>query len=708
MYKLRLQILVTFFAMIGAIALLRLVFLQVERSAQAREEIRQMQVLAPQPLPTLRGRLFDRHGRALAKDAPAFYLHLSYQLTRLLDDRFREGRIARMVNDKVTPEEALLKFEETYAAGYDRLNQILEFAGRLEGNRRRELLEQANALNNRIWERGRYIFWWRSHPRASMQEYRAQSDSVTAKDVVSIDLAEMHDQYPLLELDNEELVRAQIELASLSGLEIRPESKRVYPYGAAACQLIGWAGPVQDFEKELFSQDEYLRYLDGELIGKAGLERVCEPLLRGRRGEVQYDKDGNELSRTKPRYGRDIRLTLDIELQKQIEAFLSDPETNPSASLGVAAVVMDSATGDVLAAVSTPVFDLNAVRRDYNELFRDPNHPLIHKALQRNYPPGSTVKPLILVAGLEEKKIGPYEVISCPGHPPAGSWPRCLIQWKLGSSHDARWAGEGGNFARNAIRGSCNIYFSRLADRLDERKLQEWLYKFGYGREVLPGPAIPGELFNSDEDYSWTRLPQSPGSIIFGLQKQGYSSFAEVPELKERSEKRYWGIGQGNLRVTVLHVANALCAISRGGVYKPPRLIIDEDDPNNEKGQRRMGISSQTLNVVRDGMLAAVNERGGTGYGTFHPEGRKDPLLDELKVHGKTGSTTNPEVAWFECFAEDRAGRCIVIAVVVPGGEAGSTDAAPLGKGILHLCNEAGYVGVRPQAPQEPTSLPGR
>ncbi len=706
MYKLRLQILVLLFVLTAGTAIVRLLHLQVSQSDQARRQIHDDQILPPRPLPTLRGKILDRCGRALAKDAPAFYLHVSYRLTRLLDDRYREGAILRRTGDRVTVEKAAETFDGYHEKNYEMLSRILEFARSLRPNRQPELMAEIATLNNRLWDRASYIYWRRSHPRSSMDDYRAEKGSIYPEDVVAIDLAEMHERYPLIELSGEELVRAQIELAGMEGVEIRPEGKRIYPYDTAACQLLGWAGPVQDFEKERFSHDAYLRYLDGELIGKAGIERICEPILRGRRGEVQYDKDGNQLSRTEPQYGRDVRLTLDIELQRQIEELLGDPAQNPNAAQGVGAVVMDSATGDILAAVSTPVFDLNRVRRDYTKLINDPNQPFLHKALQCNYPPGSTVKPLILVAGLEEQKVGPHEIVPCPPHPPAGSWPRCLIQWKLGSSHDWRWANEGGNTARNAIRGSCNIYFSRLADRLDERKLQEWLYRFGYGREILPGPRFSDAEGAAADD--WGTIPQSPGSIIFGVQKQGYRSFDEVPELKERSEKRFWGIGQGNLRVTVLQVANALCTLTRGGIYKPPRLIIEEDDPNNERSRRPLGISSQTLNVVRDGMFAAVNEAGGTGYNTFHDlRGRPDPLLKELRVHGKTGSTTNPDVAWFECFAEDRAGRCIVIAVAVPGGEAGSVDAAPLGKKILQICNEMGHIGTRPSAAPMTTSAPG-
>ena len=199
----------------------------------------------------------------------------------------------------------------------------------------------------------------------------------------------------------------------MEGLSIRPEPKRSYPFGTAACQLLGWVGPGQEQELALFKDDEYLRYLEGEVLGKEGIEKAFEPVLRGRRGAVVYDKDGTELSRIEPQYGSDVSLTLDIELQQQIEALLLDPARNPNATSPCAAVVLDGATNDILAAVSTPLFDLNTVRRRYSQLINEPNSPMIHRALARDYPPGSTAKPLILMIGLEEGKIRPDEIIHC-------------------------------------------------------------------------------------------------------------------------------------------------------------------------------------------------------------------------------------------------------------------------------------------------------
>lgn len=695
MYKHRLKILIALFLVIALICLARLIMLQIFQCRQVRRDIADAGILAPQPLPTLRGNLIDRQGTVLARDVPAFYIHVSYQLTRLHDERFWEGMIQREAGARTNPQAVRAALEERYQDDLNRLRRVIRFGTQIQAENADTIQQAIRRLNDRLWEMARYVYWRRTQPTGSLQQYRREKDSIKPVDVVRIRLWEMLQTYPICEIPPNKLIDAQAELSDLKGVEIRTKGIRDYPFGSTACQILGWVGPVQEDEKNSFSHDEYLRYLEGELIGKAGIERMCEPILRGRRGEVIYDRDGNLLQRKDPLYGRDIQLTLDIRLQQQIESYLQNPDLPPDVSRvirkGVAAVVMDAASGDLLALVSTPVYDLNTIRREVADLIRDPNTPMRHKALEVNYPPGSTIKPVVMLIGLEEHKTTPNEVISCPAHPPPRGWPSCLAQSRFGNCHDWRWADEGGNIARNAIRGSCNIYFSRLADRLDSDVLQQWLFRLGYGREVLP----PVEFQDPRTGWkipSWGTLPQAHGSILFGIQPEPYTRIDQIEPIPadRQYEKRYWGIGQGNLRVTVLQVANALAAIVRGGIYKPARLIYQDDDPFNQRHQSNLSVSRRTLDVIREGMKAAVDEPGGTAYETF----RRFPLRDTLDIYGKTGSTEKPETAWFECFAEDAADRCIVIVVAVPDGLSGSGYAAPIGREILRMCHEAGYIGT--------------
>ncbi|HPP56171.1 MAG TPA: penicillin-binding transpeptidase domain-containing protein [Anaerohalosphaeraceae bacterium] len=681
------------------ICLIRLGSLQIVHCQEYRQAIADKQILEPQPLPTIRGNILDRKGVVLAKDVPVFYAYVNYRLCRLLDERFWEAQMQRQgLEEGRSPQRLRYDLQARYAEDFSRLNRILAFAERI-GAPRTEVIQSIERINNRIWEMGCYVQWRRINPNGSIEEYRRQKEELRPADVLGVRLVEMQQTYPVFEIPADHLVEAQAELSGMKDVEIRTHGQRFYPRRTTACQIIGWVGLVQEEEKDLFSQDEYLRYLEGELIGKAGIERMCEPILRGRRGEVIYDKDGHLLQRKEPQYGRTVQLTLDADLQERIEKYLQHPDLPPEVAAVVSrrasAVVLEAATGDILALVSTPQYDLNKARQMAGQLLSDPNTPLRHKALEVNYPPGSTIKPLILLIGLEEKKITPNEVISCPAHSPPQGWPSCLAQTRFSRmGHDWRWADEGGNIARNALRGSCNIYFSRLADRIDSGALQRWFFELGFGRRVL-SPVEYVDPKTGEQVVSWGTLPQAHGSIEYGVQQTPYTSPEQIRPIpsNRQSEKRFWGIGQGNLRVTVLQAANALAALVRGGIYKPPRLIYLDDDPFNQKQQKILSVSPKTLSVVREGMRAAVYEDGGTAYSTF----LDCPLRKELKIYGKTGSTESPDMAWFECFAEDSADRSVVIVVAVPGGLSGSGYAAPVGRQILQFCYEAGYIGVKPK-----------
>ena len=700
MYHYRLKILIMLCVGGLVIAVGRLLTLQTFQANKARQELADMRVLAPQQRPTVRGKILDRYNNPLALDKPVFFLHINYKLTRYRDPRWREARILRALTEEKTRAEVEREFyEEKWKQPIEDLEQSIDLAWQLADVSRDEIEENIKKINNQIWELSRYIWWNRRNREKNWSQYLSERESISILDIVTVDLPEMVQTYPLVELKTpQDLQRAQVELLHLKQLRIKSEAKRRYPYGNAASQLIGWVAPWQVSETEIFKDDEYMHYQPGEVVGKFGLEKVYEPVLRGRRGAVRYDIEGNLLERIEPQYGRDIRLTIDIDLQQKIERLLAD-NTMPHGNKFCAAVVLEVANNDILAMASMPVFDLNTIRKEenYNRIFNpnDPNKLWEHKALERNYPPGSTAKPLILTAGLEERKITAGEVIGCGYEPPPSSWPKCISQWKFNNPHDNKWANNG----RNAIRGSCNIYFSRLADRLDARDLQHWLFKFGYGRDVLPAPMPEGI---SENEAAGRSIHQAAGNIIYGVQTGAYTDFSEMPPIppSKMSEKRYWGIGQGNLRVTVLQVANALSAIARGGIYKQPRLIDAAGDSLNKPAERSLGISQQSLDTVRDGMWAVVNESGGTANTVFS----KSPLRTQrdMKIYGKTGSTQNPSVAWFECFAEERSGRAIAIVVLVERGLSGSGEAAPLGGKILDLCNRAGYIGKKPIEPPSP------
>ncbi len=715
MYDKRIKIFVIISALLLLLCLLRLTQMQLLPTSLVQSDIEELKRQRGQSrqLKTVRGKILDRTGKkVLATDEPHFQICINYKITCFMDDRVGQGRLLSAADKEDA--DAVAKVQKELDVGLADLKQIIDKCAQFKGVEPSEIKTEIQKINDFIWNQRTFQAWRRKFPDSevfeqynstiSIPDYEAIADfekkepdpTERLRLVNKIDIAEMHRPWPLLYLKtDDDIFAAQLEFLNVDGIQILPEARRSYPYGTVAAHTIGWVGPVTQSEedKELFADDRLSGYLSGELSGREdGVEYVCETILRGRRGELFRDIDG-QLSRTKSRFGKDVTLTLDIELQQRIENYLTTYKHDPNCGPGMSAVVIDVGTGDILALVSMPLFDLNRARYDYGDLAKDPNKPLINRAINKWYPPGSSVKPLILIAGLESGKITPEEIIKCTAQKAPKGWPSCWIYNRYRIGHDSKWDN---NNARNAIRGSCNIYFSQLADRIDPLVLQQWLFKFGYGRNILFPPLSIAETELS------RNLRQLSGVISNTIPRGPISSFEQVPPLSE-SERRWFGIGQGNLRVTPLQVANAMAAIARGGIYKPPRLFMlsviaseaKQSQINMEKERISsidLNISPQTLAVIYDGMSAVVSETGGTAYSIFAPV-LTSLAEQDIKVYGKTGSTQAPENAWFGGFATDSQNQSIAIAVVVEGGQHGSSDAAPLARDIIQFCFDYGYIG---------------
>jgi penicillin-binding protein 2 len=711
MYRRRLYSFVFICGLAVSLCLVRLGHLQLVEGEGYRKSIEEARILETVQLPTIRGRILDRDGNILAVDTASFNLYIHYSLTRLLDDRFRRCSIISGTDADTTAEKAELALVKDLQEDYASLDKVLDVCDDLQNGGREQLEARIQKINDYVWNMRELFAWrWNSEDSETKVKYKANRSSVDPNEIradferqypdekercrllLNTRLKEMTSKckYKLVELmPGEEVFRAQNELAGIAGIEIDAEAKRKYPEGSAACQIIGWVGSVSKSDLAYSDPNDVLsKYLPEEVSGQSGVEKVCEFILRGRRGKVKFNDTGERVEHEETQFGEDVRLSLDIKLQHKIESFLSDPNENAYAYSGIGAVVIDVASGDVLSLVSIPVFDLNTIRQNYNELIKAANKPFVHKAMFEHYPPGSTVKPIVLTAALEEGKLRSGETISCPSQAAPESWPDCLRFREYRMGHDQKWA----NTARNAIKGSCNVFFSHLANRLKPEDFQEWFFKFGYGRKILPGPF--GTRYSTDDMQKGMDrfLPESRGQLSYTGPAGTVESVEDLGKLHKGDLKQF-GIGQGRFTATVLQVANAAAVLARGGVYRDPRLFLNDSDASTS-GQVNLGISSSTLNLVRDAMYAAVNEVGGTGYSAFEGSSLR---TQGVKVFGKTGSTTGKrKQAWFMCFAEDTTGRAISFAIVVEGGEGGSTDAAPLARRILEFCNEAGYIGKRP------------
>lgn len=695
MYGRRLKILLALSGLVAAVCIIRLAQMQLLSQSQYRARIADFQQTSVKKLPTTRGRIMDRAGHVLASDELSFDLCMTYRLTSCIDER-TVGRDSK----------ALAEAQEMRS----HFDTALDKCARIFSADPAAIVEKVRERNEKIWSMRLFQAWRDACPDSELLsgrnpesipfdqamadfEKRVPDENRRADLARRISLAEMRENWPFLPLKTaDDLLAAQLEFMDTPGIDVSPRISRTYPYKASAAQVIGWVGPASERYQLPLDDDEFRSYTPGELCGRSGVEYACESLLRGRRGQRVYDFDRNIVKEVDRAPGIDVMLTLDIELQKNIEQLIADPSRNPNSHNPMAVVILDVSQNEVLALVSQPSYDLSAIRQEYAKVREQAGTPLLSRTLEGLYPPGSVIKPLILISGLESGAISRQEVISCTSHAAPSGWPNCWVWRQLHTGHDTMWS----NFSVNAIRGSCNIYFSHLANRLDAGVLQKWLVKFGYGRRALARQDMVPEQPGSQSTVKMPPrfLPEQPGVVYTGEPTTGRET-APLPPISD-SEKKMFGIGQGSLRVTPMEVAAAMAAISRHGVYKTPRLFIARGMAAADSGED-LGISPETMDTVRDGMYAVVNSEGGTANKAFRSGFRSQGV----NVFGKTGSTEAPEHAWFGGFVEDSSGRSLAIAILIEGGKSGGTDASPIAREIVGMCINAGYVGQGRPGPSE-------
>ena len=274
-----------------------------------------------------------------------------------------------------------------------------------------------------------------------------------------------------LRLDEEDMARFSLHRFDFPGVDIRTRLSRHYPQGATAVHALGYVGTISEADLERIDREEYA---GTSTIGKTGVEHAFEDALRGRNGsrEIMVNAQGRSVERLGPlqaalrntpgKPGTDLFLTLDIEVQRVAEQMVQGRRA--------AVVALDPRNGDVIALVSTPGFDPNGfarglTRTEFAALNEDPDRPLFNRALRGTYPPGSTIKPVVALAGLEYGVTTPTEPVACQG---AFSLP--------GSSHrfrDWKRGGHGRVSMVQAVAQSCDVYFYDLARDLGVQRLHE-------------------------------------------------------------------------------------------------------------------------------------------------------------------------------------------------------------------------------------------
>ncbi len=451
-----------------------------------------------------------------------------------------------------------------------------------------------------------------------------------------------YEAVPLCRNASREVV-AQLEEYSpyLSGVTVLADAVRYYPHGKLAAHVLGYVRAISEQELARPENNDY-RPLD--LIGKSGVERVAETALRGVNGghQVEVDARGRRvrtLGLMAPRPGRNIRLTLDFNLQRTAEEAL--------AGRSGAAVALDPRTGEILALASSPSYDPNAFvgslsAADWRQL-SGPGHPQQNRATTSRFPPGSLFKIVTAAAALEAGEVHPDEWFKCTGVFRLGSWRmRC---WERAGHGDITFTQ---GFAR-----SCNVMFAALGRRVGPEKLAEMARRFGLGR--ASGLELPDESAGLVPDPRWKR--------------------------ERRHQPWYQGdtcqmaVGQADCLVTPLQMAQMVAAIANGGRLMLPHVILDvegEPGPREPVQTGSVGLKASTLEAIRDGMIGVVSP-GGTAARI---------ASDRYRIAGKTGTaqaTGGAPHAWFAGFAPADDPR-IALAVVVEHGGNGSTAAAPIAR----------------------------
>jgi penicillin-binding protein 2 len=487
------------------------------------------------------------------------------------------------------------------------------------------------------------------------------------------------DSVPIrLRLSEEDMARFALHRHRFPGVDIRTRLARHYPQGETAVHAVGYVGTLSESDLQRVDREEYAGV---STIGKIGVEGTFEDALRGRNGsrQIMVNAQGRSVDRETvldeplrtiaANPGADLYLTLDLEVQRVAEQAVQGQRA--------AIIALDPRNGEVIALVSRPGFDPNSfarglTRAEFAALNEDPDRPLFNRALRGTYPPGSTIKPVVALAGLEHGLVTPTTTRACPG------W------YSLpGSSHrfrDWKRSGHGSVALIEAVAQSCDIYFYALAAQLGVERLHEFLGRFGLGGPtgldvggeksgLLPSPAWKRSAFKRAAQQVWF-----PGETVI------------------------FGIGQGYMTSTPMQLAQMTSVLAMRGASHRPRLVRALRDPVTRVETPVPPAPLPTVrlrdpadwDVAVQGMVAVM--QGGTAS--------RAAAGAEYSIAGKTGTAQVFSIAqnarydesaiserlrdhaWFIAFAPVEAPR-IAVVVLVENGRSGSGTAAPIARSVM-------------------------
>jgi penicillin-binding protein 2 len=477
-------------------------------------------------------------------------------------------------------------------------------------------------------------------------------------------------------VEPEEAARFAVDRWRYPGIELVPYLNRRYPYGALFAHVIGYVGRVdEDDQKRLGEADGALTH-----IGKTGLERYYDDILRGKVGyeQVETNVEGRALGtvgRVPATPGVDLRLSIDLDLQEAAVAAFGEFDGS--------AVAVDPRTGEILAMVSLPAYDPNLFvngisHADYEALTSNPSRPLFNRNVLGGGPPGSTVKPFIGLAGLDSGLRTPEDRVLSTGE--------FHIPGQRRGYRDAHAGGSGWTDLRKSIAQSVNTYYYKLALDMGIKRFDEWMRRYGFGQPT--GIDLVGENTGIVPSPEWKRAhsrePWYVGETVIA------------------------GIGQGYWKATILQLARATAALADDGMLRRLHLARDRRDgyrapwqPMPEPPPMRISDNPAHLQAVREGMEGTM-QPGGTAYSV----GRGSPYLiaaktgTAQKVSRRGNVSVDPHAlplslrhqAWFIAYAPAEK-PTIAVAVMVEHGGFGASTAGPIARKIM----DAWILGKAPE-----------
>ncbi len=474
-----------------------------------------------------------------------------------------------------------------------------------------------------------------------------------------------HSTQPVLlakNLTKDQSILFESRITNLPGVHIEVNPIREYLDSGLLSHVFGYVGRISAEELKNVGGD----YLLTDYIGKSGLEKSYESKLRGKMGSDRYEVDStgkvkNVLGRVDPVPGNGVKLSIDFELQQHLVDSLKNQMGKANVKRATA-VAINPSNGQVLAMASLPTYDNNLFANgissdDYKKLLEDEDTPLLNRAVAGEYPSGSTIKPFVAAAALEEGNITESTIVNSTGGIKIGDF--TFPDWKAG--------GHGVTNVLKAIAESVNTFFYAIGGGygdikgLGPEKIKSYLDKFGF--DAYSGIDIGGEAKGSIPDPDWKlRLFNEPWYL---------------------GDTYHMAIGQGDVLVTPLQMANATAAIASGGtLYEPTFVnqILDSEgkviESKTGKVIRKNIVKAETMDIVQRAMRQTVTAGSGR-------------VLQDIPVemYAKTGTAqfgpnNSKSHAWFICFSKD-VNNPIAMAILIEGAGGGDVYAAPAANDVL-------------------------